>query len=102
MMVTMLPSANQVETFSGTPAFSFAKSTSSKGQVFTNRGKADDQEAAAKRAKAADRRRAAACVAAIDRVGEGGTDGVEKRNGLSSASAGLPWAGSGAFTGAWA
>jgi hypothetical protein len=40
-----------------------AKSTSSKGQVFTNRGKADDHETAAKRSKAADRRRAAARVA---------------------------------------
>jgi hypothetical protein len=46
-----------------------AKSTSSKGRVFTNRGKADDQETAAKRAQTADRRRAAECVAPLGPAG---------------------------------
>jgi hypothetical protein len=47
---------------SGHTGIQLAESTSSKGQVFTNCGKADDQETAAKRAQAADRRRAAEYV----------------------------------------
>jgi hypothetical protein len=46
----------------GDTGIQLAKSTSSKDQVFTNCGKADDQETAAKRAQTADRRRAAECV----------------------------------------
>jgi hypothetical protein len=47
----------------GDTGIQLAKSTSSKDQVFTNCGKADDQETAETGiAQAADRRRAAACV----------------------------------------